>query len=158
MLQQLGYSISDEDIFEGLAAAKWPVRFETVADEPLFIIDGGHNPQCDQTLAETITSLLAGKRTVLLCGMLQDKDYEHTLAILAPLGVCAVATAPQSDRALPAEQVAQCFEQHGLQAYVKEDVAEAVALAQQLAGKDGAVVCFGSLYLAGEVRTIMGVK
>ena len=157
-LQQLGYSISDKDIFEGLAAAKWPVRFETVADEPLFIIDGGHNPQCAQTLAETVTSLLAGKRTVLLCGMLQDKDYEHTLAILAPLGACAVATAPQSNRALPAEHIAQCFERYGLQAYVEEEAAEAVVLAKQLAGKGGAVVCFGSLYLAGEVRTIMDVK
>ncbi|MBR5501778.1 MAG: bifunctional folylpolyglutamate synthase/dihydrofolate synthase [Oscillospiraceae bacterium] len=157
-LQQLGYSVTDEDIRAGLANAKWPVRFETVASDPLFIIDGGHNPQCAQTLAETVTALLAGKQIVLLCGMLQDKDYEQTLAILAPLGACAVATAPQSDRALRAEQIAACFAQHGLKAYVQESVADAAALAQQLAGKEGAVICFGSLYLAGEVRTVMGVE
>ena len=29
-------------------------RFEVVADEPFFVVDGGHNPQCAQTVADNL--------------------------------------------------------------------------------------------------------
>ena len=53
-----GWRISDEAVREGIAAARWPGRFEVVAARPLTVIDGGHNPQGAQALADSLADLL----------------------------------------------------------------------------------------------------
>ena len=40
-----GLTVSEEHIVEGLAKVRWGGRFERLASKPLFIYDGGHNPQ-----------------------------------------------------------------------------------------------------------------
>ena len=59
---------------------------------------------------------------------------------------------PFSDRALPAQELAERLTQWGAKAAVCESVEEGIRMAQQAAGEDGVVVFFGSLYLAGAVR------
>lgn len=49
-LIQQGWNITEEHIREGLKCVTWPGRFDIVSREPLFIIDGGHNPQCIEAL------------------------------------------------------------------------------------------------------------
>jgi len=44
ILRKNGYAISDADITAGLAAVNWPGRFEVIGREPVFILDGSHNP------------------------------------------------------------------------------------------------------------------
>ncbi|MEG1773752.1 MAG: bifunctional folylpolyglutamate synthase/dihydrofolate synthase, partial [Oscillospiraceae bacterium] len=46
VLRGAGWSIPDEAIRTGLAAARWPGRFELVQRDPIVLVDGGHNPQC----------------------------------------------------------------------------------------------------------------
>lgn len=59
LLRERGWRISPEAVREGVAAARWPGRFEVVAARPLTIIDGGHNPQGAQALADSLADLLA---------------------------------------------------------------------------------------------------
>ncbi|MBQ2268162.1 MAG: hypothetical protein II340_07035, partial [Succinivibrio sp.] len=49
-LIEKGYSITEQHIFEGMRDVTWPGRFDIVSRDPLFIIDGGHNPQCIEAL------------------------------------------------------------------------------------------------------------
>lgn len=58
LLRGRGWRISDEAVREGIAAARWPGRFEVVAARPLTVIDGGHNPQGAQALADSLADLL----------------------------------------------------------------------------------------------------
>ena len=54
VMQQRGWKLTDDDIREGLASVRWPGRFDVRRSDPLFIIDGGHNPQCIQALVKNI--------------------------------------------------------------------------------------------------------
>lgn len=62
VMQQRGWHITDEQIREGLADVRWPGRFDVRRKDPLFIIDGGHNPQCIQALVKNIQDYLAAGR------------------------------------------------------------------------------------------------
>ena len=45
-LRTRGWKLPEEAVRKGLKDVKWPGRFELLRKDPLFIIDGGHNPQC----------------------------------------------------------------------------------------------------------------
>ena len=47
-------SWSRTDVEHGLYATSWPARFELVSEEPPFIVDGGHNPQCAETVRDNL--------------------------------------------------------------------------------------------------------
>ena len=57
-LVEQGWHISEEHIRDGLRFARWPGRFDIVGRDPLFIIDGGHNPQCIEALVLNIRDYL----------------------------------------------------------------------------------------------------
>ena len=46
VLREKGWTLEQSDVEHGLYAVSWPGRFELLSDEPLFVVDGGHNPQC----------------------------------------------------------------------------------------------------------------
>jgi len=148
-----GWNISQDALKEGLILTRWPARFEVLGYDPLFILDGGHNPQCAEALAKSIENTLNGRKVVFLMGVLADKDYEGILSYIMPYAQEFVCLTPFSDRALDKHEFAKYLESKGLKATVAEDVPEGIKLAQKLAGKDGTVVGFGSLYIAGYIRT-----
>ena len=165
-LRDRGFAVSDDAVREGLSKTEWPVRFEVLSRDPLFILDGGHNPQCAAALAENIEAYLipeyaeGGDKEVLtyLIGMLADKDYRQTLDILKPYGENYICITPDSPRALPAQQMAETIREMvndetfagRIEYYEKKE--EAVKAAVD-AGCP--VVAFGSLYSAGEIRKIV---
>lgn len=152
-LVQRGWKIPVEAVREGLAAAKWPARFELLDESPYFILDGGHNPQCVQAAMDALERFFPGKKAVILTGMMQDKDTEKMLEQMAEHAACFVCLHPDSPRALSAEQLAQqVTKRFGLPAFCCESIAQGVALAREKAGSDGLVCALGSLYLAAEVR------
>ena len=57
-LRGRGWKIPQEAVCQGLAEARWPARFEVLSRHPLFILDGGHNPQCAEALAESLREYL----------------------------------------------------------------------------------------------------
>ena len=88
-LQDQGWRIPDAAVYEGLAQARWPARLEVLGRSPLFLLDGGHNPQCAQALAESVRELLPGAMPVVLVGVLADKDWPAILAAVTALIVLA---------------------------------------------------------------------
>ena len=151
-LRRRGWKLPHEDVEHGLYAVSWPARFEVVSDGPCFVVDGGHNPQCAQTVAENLKKYFPGCRRVLLIGVLADKDYRSLADILAPEADEFVCVTPNSDRALPAEELAQVLRPYGKPVTVCESIKEGVSAAIDAAGKDGMVCAVGSLYMVGEIR------
>ena len=154
-LRERGWKIPDEAVHSGLASVKWPARMEVLGRSPLFLLDGGHNPQCAQALAAAIDKLLPGKKVVFLLGVLADKDYPQIMDIVMPYAKKFICMTPFSDRALPAWKLAEFLRSRGAEASsCGSDVLRGIRAAQKAAGKRGAVVAFGSLYLAGHIRTV----
>ena len=151
-LIEKGWNISEENIRDGLRDVSWPGRFDIVSREPLFIIDGGHNPQCIEALVKNIEDYLTGRKVVALTGVLEDKDYADMYKPVMPLVDSFVCITPPNPRKLEAAELAAHLRGAGAQATACETIKEGVALALREAGETGAVLCFGSLYTIGAIR------
>ena len=151
-LMEKGWRISEENIREGLACVSWPGRFDIVRKYPLFIIDGGHNPQCIEALVKNIRDYLAGKRVIALTGVLADKDYGEMFRPVMELVEQFVCITPPSDRKLEAAALAEHLRAAGATATPCETIPMGVKLALEKAGSDGVVLCFGSLYSIADIR------
>lgn len=149
-LRKRGWSISDQAVYDGLRLTRWPARMEVLHPAPLFLLDGGHNPQCAQALARGIESYLPDQKVTFLIGILADKDYESMLNIVRPYGAAYICLTPDSPRALSAEALAQKLKQMGASAVSAPDCASGIEMALE---RGDPVIAFGSLYLAGAIRT-----
>ncbi len=154
-LTQKGWKISRQNIYDGLAAVTWPGRFEVVGRDPLFIIDGGHNPQCIEALVKNIGDYLTGRSVIALSGVLADKDYGEMYVPVVPLVERFICVTPPNPRRLPAQELAAHLSAAGAKATACEEIADGVKLAVELAGKDGVVLCFGSLYTIGDIKNAL---
>ncbi len=151
-LREQGWNISEDHIRQGLRDVAWPGRFDIVGRDPLFIIDGGHNQQCFETLIANIRDYLAGKTIIALTGVLADKDYVDMYKPVMPYVREFVCITPPNPRKLEARQLAQFLQEAGAQATAAASIEAGVAMATQKAGPAGVVLCFGSLYTIGATR------
>ncbi|MDO4565987.1 MAG: folylpolyglutamate synthase/dihydrofolate synthase family protein [Oscillospiraceae bacterium] len=147
-LRKRGWEISDAALRTGLALVSWPARFEVLSTEPLFILDGAHNPQCVEALVANIKSLLPNQKLVFILGVLEDKDYGAMIDMVSPLAERFLCLTPKSPRALSAERLAEYINERGIKADAFESAGE--ALRACLESKLPAAA-FGSLYMAGEI-------
>ena len=150
--------LPEQAIADGLAAARWPGRFEVLHKNPWFIVDGGHNPQCAETVAYNLNYYFPGKPAVILIGVLADKDYSEVCSIVEPYAGQFVAVTPDSYRALSADDLAKQLSRYGKPVTPCASVSEGVKCALELAGEDGLVCAFGSLYMTGEIRGCFGLE
>ncbi|MCR5733798.1 MAG: bifunctional folylpolyglutamate synthase/dihydrofolate synthase [Lachnospiraceae bacterium] len=144
--------ITTAAIREGLKKVHWPARMEILSTDPLFILDGGHNPQCMKALSESLRKLVPGKDIVFLIGVLQDKDYPEMAAEILPIAKGFVCVTPDSDRSVNADTLSEYLKSKNVTAVSEKSIKEAVRTAVKMAGVGGCIVALGSLYLAGEIR------
>lgn len=148
-LKRRGWDISDEALVSGMANVSWPARFEVLGKDPVFILDGGHNRQCAEAVAESLEKYFPGGGITLITGMLADKDYEAILDVLLPYVSRCCCLTPDSDRALPASELAEVIKAKGKEAEPFDNTEDAI---REAIGAGAPVLAFGSLYLAGAVR------
>ena len=160
-LRERGWEIPDEAIARGIAETRWPARFEVLdqpAGMPTVVIDGGHNPQGAGVLADSLQDVFPDKRPVFLVGILADKDYRSMLRAVAPLASAFVCVTPPNPRALGAADLAEtiCETCDELGVCVTVEVAGdfdgAVSAARKIAGPEGLICAFGSLYSIADVK------
>lgn len=146
--------IDDESIYEGLANAKWRGRLELMSHNPKILIDGAHNLQGMENLVKAL-ELFDYNKLILGMGILGDKDYKEMIKVILPKVDKAVITEVNMPRKLDAEKLAEISKSYVDEIYVEKDIKKAVEKAISLADKDDLVVFGGSLYLIGDIRTIL---
>jgi len=147
-----GVAVSKDSIMKGLSKVQWPGRLEVLSQNPLFIIDGAHNFAGIQALKSFIDNYIKDRRIILVIGMLADKEYEKSVAEIAPTAHSVVATMPVSSRALDGNELGKVASKYCKNVVVENDYKKAVMLAMQNMKDGEAVLCCGSLYLVGYVR------
>ena len=152
VLRQRGWRISDEAVRKGLADTRWPARFEVLRRDPVFIVDGGHNPHGIRATAESLQRLFPGKKFTFVTGVMADKDVESILGLIVPLADQFFTVRPDNPRAMSAQELAERIRAMGAKATPCESVADGVARAVAAEGKDGVACALGSLYMSGDVR------
>ena len=176
ILRRKGYKIKDGDIVDGLASVIWPGRFEVLGRDPIFILDGAHNPQGFEVAAESLRRHFGERKIVFIIGVMADKDVENMANHVAPLAKEFIAVQPGYSRAMDAIVLAEKLAVFGKPATAFDSIAEGVAVAilkartvsqthvgnerladcltnqTNRAGESGIVCALGSLYFSAEIR------
>ena len=158
-LRKLGYALSDQQVREGLLHTAWRGRFTTLRRDPTVIIDGAHNPAAALELKESLERYFPGKTLYFVMGMFKDKDYAQVIDLTAPLArhIITVET-PGNPRAMPARELAEAVGKVNPSVEWADSVAHGVEKALAMAGKEDAVIVFGSLSFLGEAADAVNEK
>lgn len=151
-----------EALYAGLKRARQPGRFEVIGggpeagdeSKPLVIIDGAHNEAGAQALQETMAQYFAGKKILLVAGILADKQIDSIVKFLTKITDQIIVTEPDNPRKLAASELAKHMVDAGVTAEVIADAEAAMHRAKELADGYDVILFAGSLYLIGDVRRL----
>ncbi|MDR2006651.1 MAG: bifunctional folylpolyglutamate synthase/dihydrofolate synthase [Acidaminococcales bacterium] len=139
-------------IQKGLETVKWPGRLELYSQSPCVILDGAHNPSGAIALRAALNKYCPGKSVSFVLGIMKDKDIKGIVEELVNEDDSLIAVpADASARAAGPEEIIKYSRGKNSVSY---DLEKALAQAIAGAGADGAVCIAGSLYLAGQVKSI----
>lgn len=151
-LRNKGYIITDSDIRTGLSDTQWSGRFEVLGKNPLFILDGAHNPHGMKAAANSFASLLNDKKIIFITGAMADKDIDGMFSYITPMSDLFYTVTPDNPRSMGADELALRIRALGANAVACRDFDEAVRLALERAGNDGIIAALGSLYFSADIR------
>lgn len=147
------YSISYDNIKDGIENTVLPARVEVISKNPLVILDGGHNLDGARAFYSALKSALSDRSELtVVAGMMADKAVEASLKPL--MSVCGTfyAVTPENPRAMSAEALGGIAERYCSDVKIVENACEAVKAAYGNLKENGVLCVVGSLYLAGEMR------
>ena len=148
--------VSLKEIQNGLKKTRWQGRMETVL--PGVIVDGAHNEDGVEKFVETAAHFQEEYPLTLLFSAVDDKDYTDMIrTICGKIHFRSViVTQVGGYREVSAETLARIFEEQGctgVKAY--REIPEAFEQALAVKGKEGLLFCVGSLYLVGEIKSVI---
>jgi len=154
-LRNAGIIVDEAAVRHGLEQACWEGRLELMARKPDIYLDGAHNPASAQKLAATVLEMRSAyRRTILIIGILQDKDCQGIISALAPLADHVVVTKPQYSRAMEVRALASEIRKLHGSVETAETVGEAIAIVRDTVSPDDLVLITGSLYVVGDARAV----
>ena len=130
---------------------------KSLVGNPVFVVDGGHNPQCAETVANNLIHYFHNIPHILLIGILADKDISQHDPYFSTGSRCLCNHHATISRALPAQELAARLQPYGKPVIACDSIQKGVAKSIELAGTDGMVCSVGSLFTAGDVRACFGL-
>jgi dihydrofolate synthase/folylpolyglutamate synthase len=154
-LRSVGIETREDAVREAASTTFVQGRLQVVAEDPLTVLDGAHNPDATRALVQTLGELFGDRPVGLVLGVLEDKDAASMLEALLAICERAWFTAPPSSRALSPAALQSLARQLGFDAVVCEpQPGRALAEAQRWArerGEGAGVLATGSVYLVGDL-------
>lgn len=159
ILDERGYHTTLEQRKEGLWATRWNGRLTIIHKDPLFIVDGAHNPAAADMLEDSVRKYFKDRRLFFIMGVFKDKDYPYIIRKLCPYAeqILAIET-PDNPRALPAEELAEAIRPYNANVRAEKNISRAVEELFKMAGKDDVILSFGSLSFIGEITRIVNTR
>lgn len=151
-----GFRITPVSIAEGIKQTRWPGRLERIDRGGVtWFLDVAHNPAGAWALRSGLHSALGdGHPRILVFSCLRDKPVTEMAQILFPLFEQVILAPLHTSRAATMDDLVAAARATGTRSEAVDSVSKAVERAQEIA-QDGVVVVSGSVYLVGEVRTLL---
>lgn len=141
-LRRQGLPISDTAILDALTTLQLPAVLQILREDPILVVDGGHNRGAAVALSDFVERFTPPPRT-LVFGIMKDKEIAEVMACLRPLFDRIHLTRVDSNRAASIDELtAICPE--GIPSPELSVVFEKVVARAETA------IIAGSFYLAGE--------
>lgn len=151
VLRERGIRLSGEAVRQGLKEAHLHARFEIIGRDPMFIYDGGHNPQGVAAAVDNI-HLLLEKKPVAVVGVMRDKEHGEMVKLLSGAVSSVHTVRPNNPRAMDAEDLSREFREAGVKATPHPSVGDGVrAAVAEAKSADAPVIALGSLYMYADV-------
>lgn len=154
-LEKHGFIATNQQIIKGLSSAAIPCRQEVLQRSPLIMIDGAHNPQGVEALANTL-QLNGVKNLTLITGMLADKEACKCMSLLTQFCNRVICCTPQNPRALPSSKLAEIVRKSAsnpVEVLAVDSPVKALEIAKKQL--DTPILVAGSFYVAAAVRPIL---
>ncbi|MDF2813876.1 MAG: bifunctional folylpolyglutamate synthase/dihydrofolate synthase, partial [Paenibacillus sp.] len=95
VLRQYYAVIVDDDVlYEGMRTTAWAGRMEMIQSDPRILLDGAHNPEGAEALAEALKGMYTYKQLHLMMGMMPTKSHSEYLRHILPLVDSLIITEP----------------------------------------------------------------
>jgi len=144
-----------QELLAGMKKARNIARFEIFGEGPYFVIDGAHNENGANVLKNAMKEHFAGKRALIVTGVLADKDVSGILSHFYEIADDFIATEPDNARKLPAAVLEEKIRAAGKNCEIAAGPVEAYYKAEEKSGGYDVVLFAGSLYLLGKIRSIV---
>lgn len=155
----LAVGMSEETVKQGLSQVHWPARLELmdVNGVPL-VMDCAHNPAGIRSFIHYLQRTNA-RSIDLTFGVLDTKNWREMIELLAPFVGHWRIILPDSDRALPMEQVREQIALSCNDVRISIYHSDYDRLARELADRstEGTRYITGSMYMVGKIRNVLGV-
>ena len=156
LLEEKGFRVSQDYLYDGIFKAFWPGRFEIISHKPLVILDGAHNNASAEALVNTLK--IFGKKNVFLFSMLNDKSLDRVLPILGDIAERFYITeVPFSfSRRLNVDYIADVLKKYIDEKKIEilKDPGKAFYQARESLSQKELLCVTGSLYLVGFIREL----
>lgn len=153
--RMFGKGLDPELVSAAVARMASPGRVEVVSRRPLVLLDGSHNKQGVEALANAILDEFPETERVLVVAMRGGRDVADVLEPLSGLFGRVIATTADDSAAIPPDEIAAAVRSvfgDDVPVDTETPALQAVTEALALVGEDEMVVVAGSVYLVGEVR------
>ncbi|MDO5563669.1 MAG: folylpolyglutamate synthase/dihydrofolate synthase family protein [Eubacteriales bacterium] len=151
ILQNLGYNIKEEDIINGFKTTPWNARLQLLEKGDVEVyLDGAHNVQCIQSLANFFNN----KKLVCITAILDDKDIENMALEISKITKDIILTNVHTNRKTNTQKLLQTFSKYSNKVKYIEDLQEAINEAKKILNNKGIILITGSLYLCGEALSL----
>ncbi len=155
-LNSIGYTITEENIKNGLNSTVWRARFEVLSKTPLIIFDGSHNQQGISAALNSIKTYFGDEKVNILMGVMADKDYTFMANTLSKAVNNVYCIAPDNPRALDSKSLADIFKNLDISAFAFDDMKTAFNTAvEQSVNANKPLICLGSLYMYSQIYNIL---
>lgn len=155
IVKDAGYNITEESIYEGFRSCRFAGRFEILRENPVIVLDGGHNINGIEYFSKAVKENFKNNKIILFFGMLKDKNPEDVLSYILPLCEEVYTLTPNNPRAMKASDLAELIRKHSeLKVTPLSDYNEIIPIINNIS-RNEYIAFVGSLYMIGEVRTLI---
>jgi dihydrofolate synthase/folylpolyglutamate synthase len=155
ILRRKGFSVTEEEIREGLKTTRWPGRMHIVSRNPLVMLDGAHNPGAMKNLAESLGRNIEYRRLILVLGVMADKEISKIVREIVPVADYVICTRPEYYRAAPPETLMNAAAPLWKGGEASPSLPDALKRATALAAPEDLILVTGSLFTVGEAMACL---
>lgn len=157
VLRKLG--LYDDAILPAFEMNQLPGRFQQLGENPNLYVDGAHTTNSLRELLYSFSTLHSNTANTVIFGALEDKDHTHMASLILDHFSTIIISRPGTFKKSDIQSLKQLIEHlsesrtESYQILLIEDNLEALKTAYELTARDAAILCCGSFYLAGGIKT-----
>lgn len=159
VLKNKKYTITDDNIKDGLLNVNWSARYQVISEKPYVILDGAHNELCIDAILPQIKKDIRNrniKKIEFLVAFLKDKDVVNIIKKINTLSsdeydLTYLITTVHNERAYSIEELKQVVKKENNNCKIVNDPYEYIKNEINNKSVDKMIIVTGSLYLMGDI-------